>query len=161
MSSTARKKNGISALFTLDNGGFLYYIKVRDFMPSRTAHTIRKKELIHIVVLQTVAANLGSMLTPVGNPQNLYLYDAFNLSAGTFLHIMLPYGILSLICLILLTLLLPKDIAFPKPPNKPKPLFPMNLFNMLGCVVPIMFKCGCFSRSGSLVFLDTLKALNK
>ena len=33
----------------------------------------RKKELIHIVVLQTAAANLGSMLTPVGNPQNLYL----------------------------------------------------------------------------------------
>ena len=33
----------------------------------------RGQELIRVVVLQTVAANLGSMLTPVGNPQNLYL----------------------------------------------------------------------------------------
>ena len=33
----------------------------------------REKELVWVVVLQAVAANLGSMLTPVGNPQNLYL----------------------------------------------------------------------------------------
>ncbi len=64
---------------------------------------------IFVIVLETAAANLGSMLTPVGNPQNLYLYDTFNLSAGTFLRIMLPSGILSLICLILLTLLLPRS----------------------------------------------------
>ena len=56
----------------------------------------RKKELIHIVVLQTVAANLGSMLTPVGNPQNLYLYSYYDLSFGTFLRITLPVWLLSL-----------------------------------------------------------------
>lgn len=37
-----------------------------------------------ILVLQTMAANLGSMATPVGNPQNLYLYGAYNLTAGSF-----------------------------------------------------------------------------
>lgn len=46
--------------------------------------------LIPVVVLQTIAANLGSMLTPIGNPQNLYLYSAFELSMGTFLLYMLP-----------------------------------------------------------------------
>ncbi len=56
-----------------------------------------KKELIHIVVLQTVAANLGSMLTPVGNPQNLYLYSCYNLSFGAFLHATLPFWLLSLV----------------------------------------------------------------
>ena len=35
----------------------------------------RKRLLVPVVVLQTVAANLGSMLTPIGNPQNLYLYE--------------------------------------------------------------------------------------
>ena len=34
----------------------------------------RNADLIPVIVLQTVAANLGSILTPVGNPQNLYLY---------------------------------------------------------------------------------------
>ena len=33
-----------------------------------------EEKLIPVIVLQTIAANLGSMLTPVGNPQNLYLY---------------------------------------------------------------------------------------
>ena len=57
----------------------------------------RKKELIHIVVLQTVAANLGSMLTPVGNPQNLFLYSFYDLSLGDFLRVTLPVWLLSLL----------------------------------------------------------------
>ena len=57
----------------------------------------RKGDLVHIVVMQTVAANLGSMLTPVGNPQNLYLYSFYDLSIGDFLSIMLPFSSLSLV----------------------------------------------------------------
>ena len=38
--------------------------------------------LIPSVALQTIAANLGSMLTPVGNPQNLYLYARYHMMAG-------------------------------------------------------------------------------
>ena len=37
--------------------------------------------LIKVVVMQTIAANLGSMLTPIGNPQNLYLYAQADMSA--------------------------------------------------------------------------------
>ena len=66
----------------------------------------RKKELIHIVVLQTVAANLGSMLTPVGNPQNLYLYSYYDLSFGVFLRITLPVWTLSLLLVSLACLVL-------------------------------------------------------
>ena len=56
----------------------------------------REKDLIHIVVLQTVAANLGSMLTPVGNPQNLFLYSCYDLSIGDFLRMTFPLWGLSL-----------------------------------------------------------------
>ena len=56
----------------------------------------RRQELIRVVVLQTVAANLGSMLTPVGNPQNLYLYSRFGLSMGDFLLTTLPVWLISL-----------------------------------------------------------------
>lgn len=44
----------------------------------------------YIIVLQTVAANLGSMATPVGNPQNLFLYNRFALSPADFFRTMLP-----------------------------------------------------------------------
>lgn len=46
--------------------------------------------MIPVIVLQTVAANLGSMATPVGNPQNLYLYAAYGLRAGEFFSVVLP-----------------------------------------------------------------------
>ena len=57
----------------------------------------KKKLLVPVVVLQTIAANLGSMLTPVGNPQNLYLYGRAGLSLGDFILMMLPYALLSLL----------------------------------------------------------------
>ena len=57
----------------------------------------RRQELIRVVVLQTVAANLGSMLTPVGNPQNLYLYSRYELSIGDFLLTTSPVWLLSLV----------------------------------------------------------------
>ena len=47
--------------------------------------------VIPVVLLQTVAANLGSMMTPVGNPQNLYLYSKSGISVPAFLRLMAPY----------------------------------------------------------------------
>lgn len=55
---------------------------------------------IVLLVLETAAANLGSMLTPMGNPQNLYLYTEFNLSFSEFFVIIFPYSALSLAMLI-------------------------------------------------------------
>lgn len=59
----------------------------------------KKRLLLPVVVMQTIAANLGSMLTPIGNPQNLYLYGKAGISVGEFLILMLPYTVLSLILL--------------------------------------------------------------
>lgn len=60
--------------------------------------------MIKVVVAQTIAANLGSMLTPMGNPQNLYLYGLSGMGIGEFIMLMLPYTIVSaiLICILLL-----------------------------------------------------------
>ena len=69
--------------------------------------TARREDLIPVVVLQTVAANLGSMLTPVGNPQNLYLYSYYGFSAGAFFRATLPVWALSLALVLALCLLLP------------------------------------------------------
>ncbi|WP_024866065.1 SLC13 family permease [Butyrivibrio sp. FCS014] len=67
----------------------------------------REDMMIPTVVLQTVAANLGSMLTPIGNPQNLYLYGLTGMSLGRFILIMLPYSFLSALLLALSLLIIP------------------------------------------------------
>lgn len=53
------------------------------------------RSLIRMIVLETAAANLGSMLTPIGNPQNLYIYSEYGLTAAEFVSTMLPAGIVS------------------------------------------------------------------
>lgn len=52
------------------------------------------------VVMMTIAANLGSMLTPIGNPQNLYLYSASHMRIGEFVLLMLPYAVAALVLLV-------------------------------------------------------------
>ncbi|MBQ7954037.1 MAG: anion permease, partial [Clostridia bacterium] len=61
----------------------------------------KNKFMVPIVVLQTIAANLGSMLTPVGNPQNLYLYSLSGMSLGAFVLLVLPYTAISLVLLVI------------------------------------------------------------
>ncbi|MDE6531011.1 MAG: citrate transporter [Lachnospiraceae bacterium] len=57
--------------------------------------------LLPIVVLQTLAANLGSMLMPMGNPQNLYLYTLSGLTLANFIKLMLPLFLLAAVILFL------------------------------------------------------------
>ena len=64
----------------------------------------REDRLIPVVVLQTIAANLGSMLTPIGNPQNLYLFGVSDMKPEDFLVLMLPFTIVAGAMLFLLTL---------------------------------------------------------
>ena len=54
-----------------------------------------EKLLMLVVVLQTIAANLGSGLTPLGNPQNLYLYSLSGMTLGKFLSVMFLPTVLS------------------------------------------------------------------
>ena len=61
------------------------------------------RDVIFTVVMETIAANLGSMLTPIGNPQNLYLFSLSKMTAGEFLETMLPLSVISLLVLLLLT----------------------------------------------------------
>lgn len=57
------------------------------------------RDMALLVVFETIAANLGSMVTPFGNPQNLFIYSYYMLSAGEFFSLILPYSALSLLLL--------------------------------------------------------------
>ena len=71
----------------------------------------KQKLILPIVAMQTIAANMGSMLTPIGNPQNLYLYSKSGMSIGSFMLLMLPYVLLSFTLLVIWGLVLGKRCA--------------------------------------------------
>ncbi|MBQ6836394.1 MAG: anion permease [Clostridia bacterium] len=56
-----------------------------------------EKSLVFVVVMQTIAANLGSMLTPIGNPQNLFIYSYYEMAMGEFFGVTAPLTLLSLV----------------------------------------------------------------
>ncbi len=59
--------------------------------------TNQQKNMAFTFIMQNIAANLGGMLTPFGNPQNLYLYTKFDIPNGEFISIMLPPFIISVV----------------------------------------------------------------
>lgn len=69
----------------------------------------RNDKLILLIVLETIAANLGSMLTPLGNPQNLYLYTISGMNLGEFVLTLLPYTAISFLLLAILIWRFPKE----------------------------------------------------
>lgn len=68
----------------------------------------REDRVLKIVVLETIAANLGSMATPIGNPQNIYLHSVSGMGMKEFLLAVLPYAGISLV-LLLAALFMEKD----------------------------------------------------
>ena len=84
------------------------------FVPFTIALLIQlgfSNSIIPVIVMQTVAANLGSMATPVGNPQNLYLYSVYNLSPSDFFSVTLPLTALSLLfVLVISVVIIPKKL---------------------------------------------------
>ncbi|MBO5728096.1 MAG: anion permease [Oscillospiraceae bacterium] len=70
-----------------------------------------RNSIMPVTVFQTIAANLGSMATPVGNPQNLYLYAFYNMGIRDFFSVTVPLTAVSLIILSLSSIpLLPKTL---------------------------------------------------
>lgn len=59
----------------------------------------QEKHIILVLILQTIAANLGSAFTPMGDPQNIYLFTLFDLSFFEFVSIMFPVSLLGFILL--------------------------------------------------------------
>lgn len=71
--------------------------------------TGKEKYMAFTFIMQNIAANLGGMLTPFGNPQNLYLYSKFNIPDLEFIKIMLPPFIVSIVLITACCLLFVKS----------------------------------------------------
>ena len=82
------------------------------FVPFSMALLKRQKQssVIFCVVMETIAANLGSLLTPIGNPQNLFIYTYYNLSIAEFFKTTLPLGAICLLMIFVCFIFIKNDI---------------------------------------------------
>ncbi len=95
--------------------------------------TNNQKYTAFIFIMQNISANLGGMLTPFGNPQNLYLYSHFNIPTAEFTRIMFPPFLLAVLLIIGITyFLLPKaSLQLSDDGQKPLPTLRVTLYLVL------------------------------
>ncbi len=86
----------------------------------------RKDKAVILITLETVAANLGSMATPIGNPQNLYLFSKYEMSMGDFFTAVAPYAVLALVLTVLCSLFTGKE-KIEIPEEKTELVFDKNM----------------------------------
>ncbi|MBO5852640.1 MAG: anion permease [Clostridia bacterium] len=98
-----------------------------------------KSSLIPItVILQTVAANMGSALTPIGNPQNIYIFSVSNLSLLDFIRLMIPYSVVTLIFLLCSVLFIKGEPINKKPNEISTPKLERTVFYFILFVLSIL-----------------------
>ena len=76
----------IGSMLIANDMALLTFLPLGFFVLTSTG---KKQYMAVVFILQNIAANLGGMLTPFGNPQNLYLYTKFSIPTGEFMSIML------------------------------------------------------------------------
>lgn len=97
-----------SSMFITNDVALLTFVPVTLLIYAGRKDEKSSKALIYTVIFETAAANLGSMLLPTGNPQNIYLCSYFSLTPAVLVRTLLPYGILAYVLLCLSVLLIPK-----------------------------------------------------
>ena len=81
----------IGSMLIANDMALLTFLPLGYFVLSSTG---KEKYMAFTFIMQNIAANLGGMLTPFGNPQNLYLYTRFSIPTGEFMQIMtLPFAV--------------------------------------------------------------------
>ncbi len=100
----------IGSMLIANDMALLTFLPLGYFVLSTTKS---EKYMAFTFIMQNIAANLGGMLTPFGNPQNLYLYTKFNIHNAEFMTIMAPPFIISIALITLLCMFIPsKELEF-------------------------------------------------
>ena len=102
----------------------------------------KTKYTAFVFVMQNVAANLGGMLTPFGNPQNLYLYSVFEIGAGEFFAIMaIPFAVAFVLIAGTCLVVKPEPIRLETHPEPAPPVWRMIVYFVLFALsVMIVFR---------------------
>jgi Na+/H+ antiporter NhaD/arsenite permease-like protein len=149
----------IGSMFIANDMALLTFLPLGYFVLSGTGNS---RSTAITFILQNIAANLGGMLTPFGNPQNLYLYSKFNIPVGEFMMIMLlPFIIsITLITLCCVIFIKPVKIEFPADSIKPLPKSKTAIYLVLFALsIAIVFRgipywIGLIVIPAVLIFMD-------
>lgn len=132
-----------SALITND-------VALITFVPFSIAILKNQKSsaIIFCVVMETIAANLGSLLTPIGNPQNLFLYTYYDISVFEFFKITLPLGLLCAV-MIFSCILFKKGVPLNSDKTKEKitiDKMALSVFSLLFviCILSVLKIISCY-----------------
>ena len=96
----------IGSMLIANDMALLTFLPLGYFVLSATG---KQKHMAFTFIMQNIAANLGGMLTPFGNPQNLYLYTKFNIPTDEFMSIMILPFLISVTLITVCCMFLPKD----------------------------------------------------
>lgn len=96
----------IGSMLIANDMALLTFLPLGYFVLSSTG---KEKYMAFVFIMQNIAANLGGMLTPFGNPQNLYLYTKFAIPTTEFMGIMLPPFLIAIALITLCCLFLPRE----------------------------------------------------
>ncbi|NTV78180.1 MAG: hypothetical protein HGA25_03300, partial [Clostridiales bacterium] len=127
-----------SAMFVTNDVALLTFVPLTIGLYAYHNH----KSMIMVIVMETIGANIGSMMTPVGNPQNLYLFSHFQMNLGEFFLIVMPVGLFGYLILMLPILLGPNEVMeftakkTEQPVNKIKFLFYFIAFVI--CILTVL-----------------------
>lgn len=97
----------IGSMLIANDMALLTFLPLGFFVLSTTGN---QRYMAFVFIMQNIAANLGGMLTPFGNPQNLYLYTAFSIPTGEFMSIMLLPFVISVALITLCCIVFVKKI---------------------------------------------------
>lgn len=86
-----------SSMLITNDVALITFVPLTLIISKRASFSVMK-----LVIFQTIAANIGSSLTPMGNPQNLFIFSYYNLTGFEFFKIMLPCALLGFLWLFIL-----------------------------------------------------------
>ena len=129
--------------------------------------TNKRSSMAFVFIMQNIAANLGGMLTPFGNPQNLYLYSKFHIPTGEFMGIMVwPFLIaVTLITLCCILFVKPEPLSMKITPTRLPPARTVVYLALFALSIAIVFRgipywIGLIIIPAVLLFMDR-KALRQ
>ena len=96
----------IGSMFIANDMALLTFLPLGYLVVRETGE---EKYMAFLFIMQNISANLGGMLTPFGNPQNLYLYSFFEIPTGEFMSIMLLPFVCAVSLLTICCLLVPRE----------------------------------------------------
>lgn len=129
----------IGSMLIANDMALLTFLPLGYFVLTTTG---KERHMAFTFIMQNIAANLGGMLTPFGNPQNLYLYTKFNIPNGEFITIMAPPFALSvaLITLCCIIFIKPEPLDIPDGEDKLPPARTALYLCLFALAIAIVFR---------------------